>query len=72
MSRDPVKRVTYLPGIRHHEAFGCSCFRNIIETLIGAGYRVVAPGHIGWGKPAKPGIPYSSQQPRPGEEGWFT
>jgi hypothetical protein len=48
MSRDPVKRVTYPWEIRHHEAFGCRWFRNIIETLTGAGYRVVAPGHIGW------------------------
>jgi alpha-beta hydrolase superfamily lysophospholipase len=25
-------------------------FRNVIEALTGAGYRVVAPDHIGWGK----------------------
>jgi pimeloyl-ACP methyl ester carboxylesterase len=45
----------------HGEAFGCYYFRNVIEALTGAGYRVVAPDQIGWGKSPKPDIHYSFQ-----------
>jgi pimeloyl-ACP methyl ester carboxylesterase len=38
----------------HGKAFGCYYFRNVIEALTGAGYRVVAPDQIGWGKSPKP------------------
>jgi pimeloyl-ACP methyl ester carboxylesterase len=34
----------------HGKAFGCYYFRNVIEALTGAGYRVIAPDQIGWGK----------------------
>jgi pimeloyl-ACP methyl ester carboxylesterase len=37
----------------HGKAFGCYYFRNVIEALTGAGYRVVAPDQIGWGKSPK-------------------
>jgi pimeloyl-ACP methyl ester carboxylesterase len=45
----------------HGEAFGCYYFANVIEALTGAGYRVVAPDQIGWGKSPKPSIHYSFQ-----------
>jgi pimeloyl-ACP methyl ester carboxylesterase len=45
----------------HGKAFGCYYFRNVIEALTGAGYRVVAPDQIGWGKSSKPDIHYSFQ-----------
>ena len=45
----------------HGKAFGCYYFRNVIEALTGAGYRVVAPDQIGWGKSPKPDIHYSFQ-----------
>ena len=45
----------------HGKAFGCYYFRNVIEALPGAGYRVVAPDQIGWGKSPKPEIHYSFQ-----------
>ena len=45
----------------HGKAFGCYYFRNVIEALAGAGYRVVAPDQIGWGKSPKPDIHYSFQ-----------
>jgi pimeloyl-ACP methyl ester carboxylesterase len=44
----------------HGKAFGCY-FRNVIEALTGAGYRVIAPDQIGWGKSSKPDIHYSFQ-----------
>jgi len=43
------------------KAFGCYYFRNVIEALTAAGYRVVAPDQIGWGKSAKPDVHYSFQ-----------
>jgi pimeloyl-ACP methyl ester carboxylesterase len=43
----------------HGKAFGCYYFLNVIQALTGAGYRVVAPDQIGWGKSAKPDIHYS-------------
>jgi pimeloyl-ACP methyl ester carboxylesterase len=45
----------------HGKASGCYYFRNVIEALTGAGYRVVAPDQIGWGKSPKPDIHYSFQ-----------
>jgi pimeloyl-ACP methyl ester carboxylesterase len=45
----------------HGKAFGCYYFQNVIEALTGAGYRVVAPDQIGWGKSPKPDIHYSFQ-----------
>jgi pimeloyl-ACP methyl ester carboxylesterase len=49
----------------HGKASGCYYFRNVIEALTGAGYRVVAPDQIGWGKSSKPDIHYSFQLPTP-------
>jgi pimeloyl-ACP methyl ester carboxylesterase len=43
----------------HGKAFGCYYFRNVIEALTRAGYRVVAPDQIGWGKSPKPDLHYS-------------
>jgi pimeloyl-ACP methyl ester carboxylesterase len=45
----------------HGKAFGSYYFRNVIEALTGAGYRVIAPDQIGWGKSSKPDINYSFQ-----------
>ena len=45
----------------HGKAFGCYYFQDVIRALIGAGYRVVAPDQIGWGKSPKPDIHYSFQ-----------
>jgi pimeloyl-ACP methyl ester carboxylesterase len=45
----------------HGKAFGCYYFHNVIEALVGSGYRVVAPDQIGWGKSPKPDIHYSFQ-----------
>jgi pimeloyl-ACP methyl ester carboxylesterase len=45
----------------HGKAFGCYYFRTVIEALTRAGYRVVAPDQIGWGKSAKPDMHYSFQ-----------
>jgi pimeloyl-ACP methyl ester carboxylesterase len=47
--------------LMHGKAFGCYYFRNVIEALTGAGYRVIAPDQIGWGKSPKPDIHYSFQ-----------
>jgi pimeloyl-ACP methyl ester carboxylesterase len=45
----------------HGKAFGCYYFRNVIEALSRAGYRVIAPDQIGWGKSPTPDIHYSFQ-----------
>jgi pimeloyl-ACP methyl ester carboxylesterase len=45
----------------HGKAFGCYYFHNVIEALTRAGYRVIAPDQIGWGKSSKPDIHYSFQ-----------
>ena len=45
----------------HGKAFGCYYFHDVIEALAGAGYRVVAPDQLGWGKSPKPDIHYSFQ-----------
>jgi pimeloyl-ACP methyl ester carboxylesterase len=47
--------------LMHGKAFGGYYFRNVIEALTGAGYRVIAPDQIGWGKSSKPDIHYSFQ-----------
>jgi pimeloyl-ACP methyl ester carboxylesterase len=47
--------------LMHGKAFGGYYFRTVIEALISAGYRVVAPDQIGWGKSSKPDIHYSFQ-----------
>src|SRR6202167_1061704 len=43
----------------HGKAFGGYYFVNVIEALTTAGYRVIAPDQIGWGKSSKPGMHYS-------------
>ncbi len=45
----------------HGKAFGCYYFHNVIQALTAAGYHVVAPDQIGWGKSPKPDIHYSFQ-----------
>jgi pimeloyl-ACP methyl ester carboxylesterase len=45
----------------HGKAFGGYYFHNVIEALTAAGYRVVVPDQIGWGKSSKPDIHYSFQ-----------
>jgi pimeloyl-ACP methyl ester carboxylesterase len=45
----------------HGKAFGSYYFHNVIEALTEAGYRVVAPDQVGWGKSPKPDIHYSFQ-----------
>ncbi|MGD0556748.1 MAG: alpha/beta hydrolase [Streptosporangiaceae bacterium] len=45
----------------HGKAFGGYYFHNLIEALTKAGYRVIAPDQIGWGKSSKPDIHYSFQ-----------
>ncbi len=47
--------------LMHGKAFGGYYFVNVIEALTTAGYRVVAPDQIGWGKSSKPDIHYSFQ-----------
>jgi pimeloyl-ACP methyl ester carboxylesterase len=47
--------------LMHGKAFGGYYFHNVIEALAGAGYRVVVPDQIGWGKSPKPDIHYSFQ-----------
>jgi pimeloyl-ACP methyl ester carboxylesterase len=46
----------------HGKNFGGYYFRNVIARLNEAGYRVVVPDQIGWGKSPKPDIHYSFQQ----------
>lgn len=48
--------------LMHGKNFGGYYFRNVIEKLSGAGYRVVVPDQIGWGKSPKADIHYSFQQ----------
>lgn len=47
--------------LMHGKAFGGYYFHNVIEALTQAGYRVIAPDQIGWGKSSKPDIHYSFQ-----------
>src|SRR5580700_1423087 len=46
----------------HGKNFGGYYFADAIARLSGAGYRVVIPDQIGWGKSPKPDIHYSFQQ----------
>jgi pimeloyl-ACP methyl ester carboxylesterase len=43
----------------HGKNFGGYYWRNTIEALAGAGYRVVVPDQVGWGKSSKPDLHYS-------------
>lgn len=43
----------------HGKNFGGYYFVNVIRALTGAGFRVIAPDQIGWGKSSKPNISYS-------------
>jgi pimeloyl-ACP methyl ester carboxylesterase len=45
--------------LMHGKAFGGYYFEHVIEALTSAGYRVVVPDQIGWGKSPKPDIHYS-------------
>jgi pimeloyl-ACP methyl ester carboxylesterase len=45
--------------LMHGKAFGGYYFEHVIEALTTAGYRVVVPDQIGWGKSPKPDIHYS-------------
>jgi pimeloyl-ACP methyl ester carboxylesterase len=48
--------------LMHGKNFGGYYFANVIDELSGAGYRVIVPDQIGWGKSPKPDIHYSFQQ----------
>jgi len=48
--------------LMHGKNFGGYYFQNVIARLSAAGYRVVVPDQIGWGKSPKPDIHYSFQQ----------
>ena len=43
----------------HGKNFGGYYWKNTIEALAGAGYRVVVPDQVGWGKSSKPDVRYS-------------
>jgi pimeloyl-ACP methyl ester carboxylesterase len=45
----------------HGKNFGGYYFANVISMLNAAGYRVIAPDQIGWGRSSKPDIHYSFQ-----------
>jgi pimeloyl-ACP methyl ester carboxylesterase len=45
--------------LMHGKAFGGYYFEHVIQALAAAGYRVVVPDQIGWGKSSKPDIHYS-------------
>ena len=47
--------------LMHGKAFGCYYFRNVIEGLTAAVYRLVAPDQIDWGKSPKPDLHYIFQ-----------
>jgi pimeloyl-ACP methyl ester carboxylesterase len=47
--------------LMHGKNFGSYYWGDTIRSLTGAGYRVIAPDQIGWGKSAKPDIRYSFQ-----------
>jgi pimeloyl-ACP methyl ester carboxylesterase len=47
--------------LMHGKAFGGYYFEHVIAALAAAGYRVVVPDQIGWGKSSKPDIHYSFQ-----------
>jgi pimeloyl-ACP methyl ester carboxylesterase len=45
--------------LMHGKNFGGYYWLNVIDALTAAGYRVVVPDQIGWGKSSKPDIRYS-------------
>jgi len=45
--------------LMHGKNFGGYYFANVIATLSAAGYRVIVPDQIGWGRSSKPDIHYS-------------
>jgi len=45
----------------HGKNFGGYYWRNVAESLAAAGFRVIVPDQIGWGKSSKPDIRYSFQ-----------
>ncbi len=47
--------------LMHGKNFGGYYWRGVAEALAAAGYRVIVPDQIGWGKSAKPDIRYSFQ-----------
>lgn len=57
-SRTPNGRVVVL---MHGKNFGGYYFANVIAMLNAAGYRVIVPDQIGWGRSSKPNIHYSFQ-----------
>lgn len=47
--------------LMHGKNFGGYYWRDVAQSLAAAGYRVVVPDQIGWGKSSKPDIRYSFQ-----------
>lgn len=47
--------------LMHGKNFGGYYWRGVAEALAAAGYRVIVPDQIGWGKSSKPDIRYSFQ-----------
>lgn len=47
--------------LMHGKNFGGYYWRDVAQTLSAAGYRVIVPDQIGWGKSSKPDVRYSFQ-----------
>jgi len=47
--------------LMHGKNFGGYYWHDVVESLAAAGYRVIVPDQIGWGKSSKPDIRYSFQ-----------
>jgi pimeloyl-ACP methyl ester carboxylesterase len=47
--------------LMHGKNFGGYYWRDVVQVLADAGYRVIVPDQIGWGKSSKPDIRYSFQ-----------
>ena len=47
--------------LMHGKNFGGYYWRDVAQALAAAGYRVIVPDQIGWGKSSKPDIRYSFQ-----------
>ena len=47
--------------LMHGKNFGGYYWRDVAQSLAAAGYRVIVPDQIGWGKSSKPDIRYSFQ-----------
>jgi pimeloyl-ACP methyl ester carboxylesterase len=47
--------------LMHGKNFGGCYWRDVAQTIADAGYRVIVPDQIGWGKSSKPDIRYSFQ-----------